>query len=429
MTTEVFKTRTTCRLCNGLLMDVLSLGDIYLNNFVTDDTVPVTAPLTLSKCTTCSLVQLRDTANLDLLYRQYWYQSGLNKSMVEALQDVVNDVEARIQLQSGDTVIDIGCNDGTLLSLYHTDGLVKVGYDPALNLAEKAVQKCTVFYNTYFGSQKDEPAPEYAKAKVITSIAMFYDLEDPHTFVEACRQVLAPDGIWVIQMTDLLSMLRLTAFDNICAEHLEYYSLSVVDQLLRDHGLQIFDVAHNKVNGGSLRLFVCFKDASFPCRGSSVEKALADEREYFKGLEDQGKDPFQEFALRVAEIRKQVQTVLAVLQRQRKSVYVLGASTKGNTLLQYFNITNKQIPFAAEVNKDKFGRRTVGTNILICSEQELMANKPACFLVLPWHFIDMLCEVHKQYLLDGGLFLVPMPEPGIYSGNGDTITFMRLSDV
>jgi len=227
MENKIYNERLTCRLCGSTLETVLDLGYIYLNDFVEEGANIVSAPLTLVKCKDCELVQLKDTPDLDLLYRQYWYQSSLNKSMVEALQDVVDNIEARVDLQPGDVVIDIGCNDGTMLGQYYEPELYKIGFDPALNLAKKAKKHCTVFHNTYFG----DTSIETPMAKVITSIAMFYDLEDPHTFVELVKRSLDPDGIWVVQFTDLLSMFKINAFDNICHEHLEYYSFKVLRNL------------------------------------------------------------------------------------------------------------------------------------------------------------------------------------------------------
>jgi hypothetical protein len=349
-------------------------------------------------------VQLKDTPNLDLLYRQYWYQSNLNKSMVKALQDVVDNVEARADLQPGDVVIDIGCNDGTMLGQYKTEGLYKIGFDPALNLADKAKRHCTMFHNTYFGDTSiDTPM-----AKAITSIAMFYDLEDPHTFVELIKKSLLKDGLWVVQFTDLLSMFKINAFDNICHEHLEYYSFKVLRNLFEQHDLEVFDVSTNSVNGGSIRMYIGWKDQREIIH--TVDELEKEERDYMNSFND----PFVAFAERTENIKKTVMKFLEDTRAENKTVYAMGASTKGNTLLQYFDIDGTQIPYAAEVNKDKFGRKTVGTNIEIISESSALALNPDYFLVLPWHFIDTLLEIHDTYLRKGGKLVVPMPVPTIY---------------
>lgn len=407
-----YKTRVTCRACGGHIGNVLDLGDIHLNAFVDEhDNVPK-APLTLAKCDLCDLVQLRDTPDLDLLYRQYWYQSGLNKSMVEALQDIVDNIEERVELEDDDVVIDIGCNDGTMLAQYSNPNLYKIGFDPAYNLAHKARKVCDEFHNTYFGDTSTCMSVN-RKAKVITSIAMFYDLEDPHTFVELIRRNLDDNGIWVVQFTDLLSMMRINAFDTICHEHLEYYSLAVLNLMFAMHDLQIFDVSTNKVNGGSIRVYVCHENVR-PV-SQSVYDQLNKEYDYFDPFWVRGEDPFKAFANRVASIRRATMEFLEGVKRDDKTVFAMGASTKGNTLLQYFGITPDVVNFAAEVNKDKFGKYTVGTKIPIISEEEALRLSPDYFIVLPWHFIDMLLQVHKPYLASGGKFMVPMPIPAIYS--------------
>jgi hypothetical protein len=343
---------------------------MYLNNFVDNGQAIKSAPLTLVRCKQCELVQLKDTPNLDLLYRQYWYQSNLNKSMVKALQDVVDNVEARADLQPGDVVVDIGCNDGTMLGQYKTEGLYKIGFDPALNLADEAKRHCTLFHNTYFGDTSiDTPM-----AKAITSIAMFYDLEDPHTFVELIKKSLLKDGIWVVQFTDLLSMFKINAFDNICHEHLEYYSFKVLRNLFEQHGLEVFDVSTNSVNGGSIRMYIGWEDQREILH--TVDELEKEERDYMNSFDD----PFVAFAERTESVKETVMKFLEDTIAEGKTVYAMGASTKGNTLLQYFKLS----------------------------------LNPDYFLVLPWHFIDTLLEIHDKYLRNGGKLVVPMPVPTIY---------------
>lgn len=406
---NIYKERLTCRLCGGPLKTVLDLGNIYLNDFVDEGEEIVAAPLTLVRCANCELVQLKHTADLDRLYKQYWYKSSLNKGMIISLQDIITNVEKRVELKAGDTVIDIGCNDGTMLSQYSVQGLNKIGFDPALNLAELAKQHCDTFYNTYFG----DVTITTPMAKAITSIAMFYDLEDPHTFVELIKKSLAQDGIWVVQFTDLLSMFKSNAFDNICHEHLEYYSFKVLKSLFEQHGLEVFDVETNDVNGGSIRMYISWWGKRAVTK--RVEEVLLEEVQYMLSFSD----PFKAFAERVETIKQTVTQFLLKAKAENKRVYAMGASTKGNTLLQYFGITPELVGFAAEVNKDKFGKKTVATNIPIISEAEAISFNPDYFLVLPWHFIAGLLKIHKQYLEDGGKLVVPMPNPVVYgSGPG-----------
>lgn len=412
MTAKPTHTESICRLCGTDLCDVLDLGSFALSDFVRLDQDVTMVPLVLAKCPTCGLVQLRHSVDRELMYRHYWYHSGLNPSMVESLRDIVRGVESRVELEPGDTVVDIGANDGTLLSLY-TKPLMRIGYDPARNLAEKAEQNCDVFINDYFETS-EEVLPH---VKAVTSIAMFYDLDEPRRFVQRVREVLAPDGIWVLQMTDLVRMLQANAFDNICHEHVCYYSLGQIVTLLFEEGLSVFDVEFNDVNGASVRIYAAHTGAREVM--PSVRRALEDESEYLRD------DAIDCFADRVQQIRTDV---VAFIERERacgKHFHALGASTKGNTLLQYFNLGPTQIECAAEVNPDKYGLHTAGTRIPIVPQAISLAQKPDYYLVLPWHFIAFFLRAREDYLEAGGILFVPLPEPKLY----DEDTTWELGEV
>lgn len=402
----MYSTQDCCRVCKGALKDVLSLGDIYPSNFVAK-TEGKAVPLALVECKSCGLVQLKYTVNLDEMYRTYFYQSAINPSMVKSLQDVVTDIENTIKIDDLDLLLDIGCNDGIMFTLYKNKIAFKLGYDPALNLKEKAEKHCNVFVNDYFSKS----SYFWNKAKVITAIAMFYDLPEPNEFVKDVVSVLADDGIFVLQFTDLISMMKINALDNICHEHLEYYKLSDVKNLLNKHGLDIFKVSYNNVNGGSIRVFASKmnEDYSF-ATDNSVYDALIEERAYLDSFED----PMKSFAERISKVKNTTLDFLLKAENAGIRLYGMGASTKGNTLLQYFGITKKLIPVIAEVNADKFGKFTVGSNISIISEDEAFSKHPEMFFVLPWHFIEDFIERNKTFLEDGGAFIVPLPEPVIY---------------
>lgn len=400
--------RSICRICNGKLESVLDLGFLYPSNFVQDQENLERAPLVLSKCDECNLVQLKHTVELDSMYRQYWYRSSLNPSMIKDLQDVVSNIEQIIKLEDGDVVVDIGANDGTMLSLYKNKNLVTIGIDPALNLKERATNNCKFFINDYFSAAQLKAFP---KAKVITSIAMFYDLENPHTFVEDIKNTLAEDGIWVVQFTDLLSMFKANAFDNICHEHLEYYSLEDLVKLLAEHQLSVFDVSYNKVNGGSLRIYVCHQNTR--SLNLSVLNFLAEENEYFNS----SGGTLEAFKERVQHIKYTIFEYIKQLRIDGNMVALMGASTKGNTLLQYFGLDSYYIDHAAEVNEDKFGLKTVGTNIRIISQKDSMFLAPDYYFIPIWHFASNLIERNWPYLERGGKFLIPMPKPVVVSMN------------
>jgi hypothetical protein len=414
----MYTTQEGCRICGGHLRDILNLGDIYPSNFV-EETEGEPVPLVLVECKECGLVQLKHIVNLDDMYRNYFYQSGINPSMVSSLQNIVNEIENTVNINNLDVIVDIGCNDGTMLDMYKNKTAFKIGYDPALNLKDKAEKKCNVFINDYFTGS----SYYFNKAKVITAIAMFYDLPDPVTFIEDIEGILADDGIFVIQFTDLVSMLKINAFDNICHEHLEYYKLSDIRNLLDKFGLDIFKVSYNNVNGGSIRVFVG-RNKHYPIQ-DNVLQAIADERAYLDAFEN----PMQAFADRVNSIKRTVLDFLVRANNAGIHIYGMGASTKGNTLLQYFGITKVLIPVIAEINPDKFGKKTIATNIPIISEDEAFNNYPDMYFLLPWHFIDDFITRNITYLEDGGAFIVPLPEPKIYYKDEGGIKWTYLEKV
>lgn len=411
------KTRTTCRVCNGALVSVLSLGEHYVSDFVAPDAPDgIRAPLELGLCRRCYLLQLKHTVPAETMYRNYWYRSGTNQTMRHALADIANTAEQLIHLRAGDAVLDIGCNDGTLLAAYKTGGVFKIGFDPAENLAPLSRRVANHIVTGFFAAdtwRRDAPlsAPQ---PKIVTSIAMFYDLEDPKQFVADVKAVMHPDGVWIVQMSYLPLMLKQNEVGNICHEHLEYYGLQSFEYLLDLNDLQVVDVELNDVNGGSLRAYIRNRHAEESLFGDATFRSLAAERvramrehEIKLGLDDLR--PYAEFAFWVERIKTDVVNFIREQVSKGKSVYVYGASTKGNTILQYFGLDRTLITAAAERNSAKWGKVTVGTRIPIVSEEQARAAKPDFFLVLPWHFIEEFQEREKTYLLSGGRFILPAP--------------------
>lgn len=423
--------RYSCRLCGGSFTDVISLGDIHLSTFLdTNDNAPPKIPLDLVQCTACDLIQLRHTTSGDAMYSDYWYQSGLNGSMVRALNDVVEKVFKHTFLNTDDIVVDIGSNDGTLLTFYPRY-VQRVGFEPS-NLASLSFNKADVVINDYFNKEAFIARFGNKKAKVITAIAMFYDLEDPHTFVQDLYDILADDGIIVIQMMDLLSMMKYGDFPNICHEHLEYYSLSVFNKLMQDHGLDVFDVEYNGVNGGSMRTYIRKQTQHYMKDGVeylpplnpyiNVGYALQEEKKFFDTVGDIG----IYFNNKIEEVRNKVVRFIDATNKQNETVAVMGASTKGNTILQYFGLTDKDIIHAAEINTDKFGKRTVGSNIPIISQEESMRHFVNYYLILPWGFIDNFIDRNKTYLMHGGQFIVPLPTPRVIGMDDEGVVWTVL---
>lgn len=409
------KKRASCRVCGNLvLVPILSLGEQYVSDFVSSESqhgvkVPLELVLCEEKSGGCGLLQLAHTTPPDIMYAHYWYLSGINESMKVALADITRSVQEALELKEGDMVLDIGCNDGTLLRSYTKKGLKLVGIDPAKNLPQYSSVGTTKIINDYFSARAVQQHFPGEKAKVITAIAMFYDLDDPNSFVADIAGMLREDGIFVVQMSYLPMMLSTNAFDNICHEHLEYYSLTSLGNLLARHNLEIFDMSLNDVNGGSFRVYCRFRGSALKSPQGAKER-LEEFARKEKEMGLSGRKPYEEFSERVQEIKKKTVEFIRKEHAAGKRIFVYGASTKGNTLLQTFGLDSKVLEAAAERNPDKYGKKTVGTLIPIISEDEARAKRPDYFLVLPWHFIDAFVKREKEYLLSGGKFIVPLPE-------------------
>jgi hypothetical protein len=393
------------------------LGEHFVSDFPSPDAPDgLLAPLELALCQRCWLLQLRHTVPAEKLYRNYWYRSGTNASMQSALADLAQTSERLIHLRPGDAVLDIGCNDGTLLKSYRTQDIVRIGFDPAENLTEYSRRVADVLLPTFFSADqfRGDPRLQGLAPRIVTSIAMFYDLEDPNKFVSDVSSVMDPEGLWIVQMSYLPSMLKQNAFDNICHEHLEYYSLQTMESLLARHGLQVVDVELNDVNGGSFRLYIRRRDASTSSFADDTHQALAEARlsrlrQQEKALRLDDAATYDDFAFRVQRIRDDVVDFVRREHAQGRRIVVYGASTKGNTLLQYFGIDHTTIAAAAERNPDKWGKVTVGTRIPIVSEDRARQMAPDYFLVLPWHFLEEFMAREQPFLRRGGRFIVPLP--------------------
>ena len=407
---------TECRSCGSTdLTPILSLGSQYPSNFVELNSIPdknEQIPLELIFCEKkdCGLLQLKHTVSRELLYKEYWFRSGLNEKMVDALKDITKSVEKRLSLSENDIVLDIGCNDGTLLRSYQSKVRL-VGFEPASNLVNEASKDTDLIINNFFSFYEFVQHFPNERIKAITSIAMFYDLEDPNSFVSDIVNCLDQDGIWVIQMAYLIPMLELNAFDNIVHEHLEYWSLKSVKRLLEEHGLEIFDVELNDVYGGSFRIFIKTKKNEKINIQNSVDEFLKKEDEF--GLEK--KETYLNFANRVNSLKDKLNDFIKEELSNGKSIYAYGASTKGNTLLQFYNLNNKLILKAADRDSRKFGKMTIGSNIPVISEEQARDEKPDYFLVLPWHLVDFFKERESEFFKNGGKFIVPLPDFKIVS--------------
>lgn len=399
-----------CRICkNTQLVEVLDLGVQTLTGvFPRSRAQEVTAgPLKLVKCTgddaVCGLLQLQHTYDLGELYGDnYGYRSGLNSSMVAHLHAKVRRILDRVTLSDDALVIDIGANDSTTLQAYPTQGCTLVGVDPTGVKFQKFYPPHIQLIPEFFSAATVRQHFGDRKAAVITSFSMFYDLEEPMTFMKEIAEVLDDDGVWVLEQSYMPTMLQRNSYDTVCHEHLEYYALKQIKWMTDRLGLKIVDVEFNDINGGSFSLMVAKRDSRH-AESPQVDAIL--EQEAHAGL--QTLQPFYEFAENVAASRSTLRAFLDEAKRFGKTVCALGASTKGNVLLQYCQITEADITRVGEVNPDKYEAFTPGSLLPIVSEEDVLAMQPDYLLVLPWHFRPFFVE-HPRYF--GHNLIFPLPQ-------------------
>jgi hypothetical protein len=397
------------------LIPVLSLGRQKLTGvFPRDPSVPVAeGPLDLMWCPDSGLLQLGCSYDSDDMYGEnYGYRSGLNESMVRHLTQKVAALQRLRPVGADDWVVDIGSNDATTLKAYEGTGLRRVGVDPTGQKFRRFYPDDIALIADFFSADSFKERFGDVKASIITAIAMFYDLERPLDFVREVHSILADDGIWHFEQSYMPSMMRTNSYDTICHEHLEYYSLGVVKAMLEKCDFRIIDVRMNAVNGGSFAVTACKTRAPHPTDRAVVEWLL--EQEDRMGLFTPR--PFRDFEERVFEHRANLTRLIRTLNADGKRVIGYGASTKGNVLLQFCGLGVADLPAIAELNPDKLGCFTPGTNIPIVSEEEAKCMKPDYFLVLPWHFKESILRREQEWLQAGGRMIFPLPEIEIVGG-------------
>lgn len=405
-----------CRLSGSEnLISVLNLGNQELTGvFPRSPTEKVTSgPLELVWSPDSGLLQLGCSFDLGEMYGDnYGYRSGLNQSMVAHLSGKVANLEKKYGVAAGDCVIDIGSNDATTLKAYATRGIKRIGVDPTGRKFQEFYTDGIKLIPDFFPTPELSVAIGNSKVKVVTSISMFYDLEDPIAFARSVASVLDRNGIWHLEQSYMPSMIRMNSYDTICHEHLEYYSLHSIQYVMERAGLKILDVQMNGVNGGSFALTVAHQDSAFLPNQAVIDWLFVQELKM--GFDTPA--PFREFEARVFAHRKALRSLIEALNADCKKVFGYGASTKGNVVLQFCKFTPKDIPFVAEINPDKFGAFTPGTHIPIISDVEATAMQPDYYLVLPWHFKDGIVRREQKFLAAGGKLIFPFPEIEIVGG-------------
>jgi len=384
-------TRTTCRLCGGPFNNMLSLGSQYLARFPDkiDHDLP-RVPLNLVQCNSCSLLQLEHTTHPDLLFREFWYRSSINQTMRDALQEVVDDALTYV---SKGTWLDIGANDGYLLSCL-PEGWTKIACEPAVNFKPLLEEHADHVIADYFSANHECLRDKTRGAcDVITSVACFYDVDDPNTFVADIAKALAPGGVWINQLNDSPTMLKTNAFDSICHEHLVHYDIHNLAMLYLRHGLYITKISFNDINGGSVRVF--------------AHKEVAGLRPL--GLRDVPKctpEAVEAFARRVVRWKEEMGNLL---KATKHGVWGYGASTKGAVLLQYLDCNDRFVAIA-DRNPLKYGKLMAGSWIPITGEAEMRKEHPGHAVVLPWPFAKEFSEREAQTRASGTAFVYPLPE-------------------
>lgn len=401
---------------HGCLTDsLLDLGEQYLTGVFpkTRDAAITKGPLELVLCKACGLVQLRHSYEADEMYGQhYGYRSSLNHSMVQHLQTKAEALKQLVPVTTGDYVLDIGSNDGATLSFYPPNAATLCGMDPSAEKFRHYYRPDIRLVVDFFSAERFRRAfGEQARPRIITSIAMFYDLEAPQEFVHDIAAILHPQGVWHFEQSYLPLMLQANAYDTICHEHLEYYGLAQVKRMLDNAGLEILDVERNAINGGSFAVTAAHRGSGLPRREEAVAALLAAEAAAGYGEAQ----TYASFAQAVTEHRQALCDLLRGLKAAGKTVLGYGASTKGNVILQYCGLTADLIAAIAEVNESKYGCFTPGSNIPIVSEAEARAMRPDYFLVLPWHFRDNIIAREQAFLAGGGKLIFPLPTLEIVS--------------
>ena len=424
--TKVYKNIQHCRVCGSAdLTAVVSIEEQHLsptfvetneNNPLADIRVPQTLVLCdrSNNADACGLLQLKETVEPDYLYREYFYRSSVSDTMRKDLRNVVDDVVERARLEDNDVVVDIGANDCTMIG-YFPSGLMRIAVEPAQNISWEGVDPSIKIVNNYFSQDVLNDTLKDKKVKIFTSCAMFYDLDDPNSFVADVKSLLHKEGVWCIQLSYLPLMLKNINFYDICNEHLEYYSLHTLNYLMKQNGLEIFDAAENDVNGGSVRVMITHLDRKIE-KTDSFKELIDIEKQM--NLFD--KETYIDFHEEILSLKNKIKNTIGVELKNGNTVLGLGASTKGNMLLQLFGIGKETIPYISERNPEKVGLKTLGTDIELISEEHARELNPSYMLVLPWYFKSEIVAREKEYILNGGKLLFPMPYPHVVHKDGET---------
>ena len=397
---------TKCRICKkSKLKKLFSLGKLsFTGKFPSINQQIKKEPITLVICKNCELVQLGHSFDLKYLYGpDYGYRTGINKTMLNHVKQVVIYLSKKTKIKKNDFVLDIASNDGSLLNFYRKN-IKTFGIDPILKKYKEKYKKINFKIADFFSAKKINNITK-KKFKIITALSVFYDSADPNKFIKDVNKILSDDGIFLLEFADLASIIKYKMFDTICHEHLEYYSTKVIDNLCKKNNLRIFDIKTNDINGGSKQYLICHQRAKYVTNLKKISRILDSE----KKLKLSEEKTFKEFIKTINQSKDKLNKFLIKASHQGKIVHGYGASTKGNVLLQYYKINNKMIKYVAERNKNKYGLYTPGTKIKIIPESLSRLYKPDYYLVLPWHFKKEILKREKEIRKRGTKFIFPLP--------------------
>jgi hypothetical protein len=402
-----------CRNCyNFNLKYLFSLGKLsYTGKFPNDLKKNIEkTEVTLVICKNCSLVQLGHNYNLKFLYNQdYGYRTGINSTMVTHMRKIQKNLCGLVKIKSGDYVLDIASNDGTLLNLYNKK-IIKTGIDPLIKKYKNFYKNIEYKIPSFFSSNSIKKYKIIRKFKIITALSVFYDIEDPNKFLQDVNSILDDNGVFLLEHADLFSIVKNKMFDTICHEHITYYSTKVILKILNKNNLRVFNIKRNSINGGSVQYFICKKNSKFKNKIKIIKQTLKEENR----LKLDSFETYKEFIKSVNIIKKKLLIFLNNLKLSKKIIHGYGASTKGNVLLQFFGISRKHINVIADRNPNKYNLFTPGTKIQIISEMLSRLKKPDYYLVLPWHFKNEILNREKKIIKEGTKFIFPLPKIKIY---------------
>ena len=398
-----------CRSCSSKSLKYLySLGNLCLTGIFLNskhDKIPK-GRLNMVICKKCDLLQLEDTFDMNIMYgKNYGYLSSLNPHMVKHLKQKSDKLKKISNLKTDEIVIDIGSNDGTSLSNYNKNNIL-IGVDPTIKKLKKYYRKDIITVPEFFNYSLIKKFLQKKKAKIITTISMFYDLPSPIKFAEDVRNSLADDGIWHLEQSYMPFMVKNTSYDTICHEHLEYYSLKTIKFIFDSTGFKIIDLDFNDINGGSFAITVAKKESKYAENKKVVNWLLYKESMFKYNLPS----THMEFFKNVKKHKKLFRDLILNLQDMKKKIIGYGASTKGNVILQYCNINKDNINYIADVNKNKNNKFTPGSLIKIIDKKKINKLKPDYMVVLPWHFKNFIINKEKKFLDRGGKLIFPLPD-------------------